>query len=211
MNTTLRILLAWALLSLGIPAWAGTPTIFVAGDSTASNGAENGWGSHLQKFFDPLRLTVVNRARGGRSSRTFVTEGLWDGIVADLEAGDTVLIQFGHNDGGPVNDDYRARGSIRSLGEETEEIDNRVTGKHETVRTFGWYLRKMIREAREKGATPVILSPTARNIWTDGRIERSGIFCDLARQAAEQAGADFIPVREMTADQYEILGPVRAR
>jgi len=211
MNTTLRILLAWALLSLGIPAWAGTPTIFVAGDSTASNGAENGWGSHLQKFFDPLRLTVVNRARGGRSSRTFVTEGLWDGIVAELEAGDTVLIQFGHNDGGPVNDDYRARGSIRSLGEETEEIDNRVTGKHETVRTFGWYLRKMIREAREKGAAPVILSPTARNIWTDGRIERSGIFCDLARQAAEQAGVDFIPVREMTADQYEILGPVRAR
>ncbi|MEJ2108553.1 MAG: GDSL-type esterase/lipase family protein [Acidobacteriota bacterium] len=181
----------------------------MAGDSTASNGAENGWGSHLQKFFDADRLKVVNRARGGRSSRTFVTEGLWDGLMADLQAGDIVLIQFGHNDGGPVNDNSRARGSIRSLGEETEEIDNQVTGEHEIVHSFGWYLRKMIRETRSKGAVPFVLSLTARNIWNDGRVERSGIFSNLAQQVAGQEAVDFIPIREMTADQYEILGPVR--
>jgi hypothetical protein len=75
-----------------------------------------------------------------------------------------VLIVFGHNDGGPINDNYRSRGSLRSLGDETEEIDTQVTGKHEIVHTYGWYLRKMIEETRGKGAIPVILSLTARNI-----------------------------------------------
>jgi len=130
------------------------PTLYVAGDSTASNGAENGWGSHLQKFFDPEQLSVINRARGGRSSRTFVTEGLWDGILENLRAGDTVIIQFGHNDAGAINDDRRARGSIPSLGEETQEIDNQMTGRHEVVHTFGWYMRKMINET--KFSVPVI-------------------------------------------------------
>jgi lysophospholipase L1-like esterase len=205
------LLLACTLLSLETPARAGEPSLFIAGDSTASNGADKGWGSHLQKFFDPAGLTVVNRARAGRSSRTFITEGLWDGIVADLKPGDIVLLQFGHNDGGPVNDNYRARGSIRGLGEETEEIDNQLTGKHEVVHTYGWYMRKMIREALDKGATPIVLGLTARNVWPDGRMERSGIYSQMARQIAELAGLEFIPIREMTADQYEILGPVRVR
>ena len=211
MKTVRRLLLALTLLTPGVPTWADTPSLFIAGDSTASNGAENGWGSHLQKFFDPAKLTVVNRARAGRSSRTFITEGLWDGIIADLREGDIVLIQFGHNDGGPVNDNYRARGSIRSLGEETEEIDNQVTGAHEVVHTYGWYMRRMIKETLDKGATPIILGLTARNVWPEGKMERSGIFSQMAGQIAEQAGLEFIPIREMTADQYEILGPVRVR
>ncbi len=211
MHTVARLLLALTLLALEVPARADAARLFVAGDSTASNGAENGWGSHLQKFFDPGRLTVVNRARGGRSSRTFVSEGLWDGIASELAPGDIVLIQFGHNDGGPVNDGFRARGSIRSLGEETEEIDNQVTGRREVVHTFGWYLRKMVRETRDRGATPVLLGLTARNVWPGGAMERSGIFSNLARQLAEAEGVAFIPIREMAADQYEILGPVRVR
>jgi lysophospholipase L1-like esterase len=211
MSASWRLLMVLMLLIPGVPAWAGTPSLFIAGDSTAGNGAENGWGSHLQKFFDPGRMTVINRARGGRSSRTFITEGLWDGIVADLKAGDIVLIQFGHNDAGLINDNSRARGSIRSLGEETEEIDNQTTGKHEVVHTFGWYLRKMIRDTQDKGATPIILSQTARNVWPDGKMERSGIFSSLAQEVAGQAGVDFIPISEMIADQYEILGPVRVR
>jgi rhamnogalacturonan acetylesterase len=181
MSPSRRLLLALILLLPGIPTRADTPGIFIAGDSTASNGAENGWGSQLQKFFDPGQLTVMNRARGGRSSRTFITEGLWDGIVADLKAGDTVLIQFGHNDAGPINDSSRARGSIPGLGEETEEIDNQVTGEHEIVHTYGWYLRKMIQETRDKGAKPVILSLTARDVWINGNVECSGVFSNLAR------------------------------
>jgi len=211
MKAALRLLLLLPLITMKVSSYAETPCLYIAGDSTASNGEENGWGSHLQKFFDSRRLTVMNRARGGRSSRTFVTEGLWDAIYADLRKGDIVLIQFGHNDGGPINDTHRARGSIRSLGEETEEIDNQVTGKHEVVHTYGWYLRKMIRDTRDKGATPIILSPTARDVWINGKAERSDVFSNLAQQLAEHAGLGFIPVREMTADQYEVLGQARVR
>src|SRR4029077_6321208 len=81
------------------------PTLFIAGDSTAADGAPGaiGWGKHLGAFFDPSKLKVANFARGGRSSRTFVAERLWDRLLEGVKAGDVVLIQFGHNDGGPIN------------------------------------------------------------------------------------------------------------
>lgn len=202
----------WAAsLSSGGEPESNIPALYIAGDSTASNGAESGWGSHLAKFFDPAQLTVVNRARGGRSSRTFVTEGLWDGIREDLMPGDTVIIQFGHNDAGAINDDRRARGSIPSLGDETQEVNNQVTGKHEAVHTFGWYMRKMITETKAKKATPIVLSMTARNVWTNGAIERRNTFCSLAREVAAQTGVTFIDLRNMIADQYELLRPIRVR
>jgi lysophospholipase L1-like esterase len=186
-------------------------TLFIAGNSTAENGAENGWGSHLQKFFDEQNLIVNSRARAGRSSRTFITEGLWEGIYNNLRPGDYVLIQFGHNDAGQINDSSRARGSIPSLGEETLNIDNLKTGKQEVVHTFGWYMRKMIKETREKGAIPIILSMTARNVWPNGKIERQNTFCTLAKEVAVGTQVTFIDLRNMIADQYELLGPIRVR
>src|SRR6185503_2077393 len=144
------------------------PTIFVAGDSTAARGngaAQQGWGVPFADYFDATKVNVVNRARGGRSSRTFVTEGLWDKLLADVKAGDVVLIQFGHNDGGAINDESRARGSLRGVGEETEEIDNLLTKQHEVVHTFGWYLRQLIGDVKAMNATPIVLSLTVRNIW----------------------------------------------
>ena len=185
------------------------PTLFIAGDSTANNGAENGWGSHFQKYFDSSKLIVENRARGGRSSRTFINEGLWEGIMNDVQPGDTVIIQFGHNDAGAINDDSRARGSIPKLGDETEEIDNMVTGQHEVVHTFGWYMTKMINETREKGATPIVFSMTCRNVWKHGRIERENTFCSLAKELAEQMDVTFVDLRNMIADQYEMIGDIR--
>ena len=187
------------------------PCLYIAGDSTASNGAENGWGSHLHKFFDPNQITVINRARGGRSSRTFITEGLWEGIRDALKPGDTVIIQFGHNDAGKINDDRRARGSIPKLGDETEAIDNLVTKQHEVVHTYGWYVRKMIAETKEKGANPIVLSMTARNVWPHDRVERQNTFCTLAKEVAEQTDVSFYDLRNLIADQYELLGPIRVR
>ena len=185
--------------------------IFIAGNSTAKNLEENGWGSHLQEFFDPQKVEVVNRAKAGRSSRTFITEGLWEGIYNELEPGDYVLIQFGHNDAGLINDSLRARGSMPCLGDETLEIDNLQTGTHEVVHTFGWYMRKMINETKEKGAIPIVLSMTARNVWPDGKIERQNTFCSLAKEIAVGTQVTFVDMRNMIADQYELLGPVRVR
>ena len=77
------------------------PSIFIAGDSTAADGNPDaiGWGKPFPQFFDPAKINVVNEARGGRSSRTFVAEGLWDKLLVDVKANDYILIQFGHNDG----------------------------------------------------------------------------------------------------------------
>ena len=192
------------------------PTLFVIGDSTAASndGGVVGWGIPFPSFFDPAKINIANRARGGRSSRTFVTEGLWDQVLADVKRGDIVLIQFGHNDGGAVNAEPpgsknppRARGSLPGLGEETQEIDNSITKKHEVVHTFGWYLRKMITEARTKGAMPIVLSPTVRNIWKEGRVERGpGEYAKWSAEIAKSEGVAFVDVTAIIADRYEQMG-----
>src|SRR4029079_15953822 len=126
---------------------ASLPAIFVAGNSTAARGAgerQQGWAVPFADYFDTTKVSVVNRARGGRSSRTFVSEGLWERLIADVRPGDIVLIEFGHNDGGAINDTLRARVSIPGLGDDSVAIDNRITKRHEVVHTFGWYMRKMI-------------------------------------------------------------------
>jgi rhamnogalacturonan acetylesterase len=158
------IIVALAIVALGQPAVAQEvetppsasrlvvnpqlPTLFVIGDSTANNNANGGlgWADPFVNYFDTSKLNVVNRARAGRSSRTFITEGLWDKVLNDMKTGDFVLIQFGHNDGGPL-DTERARGSLPGTGEETKEITT-ASGAKEVVHTYGWYLRKFIVEAK---------------------------------------------------------------
>lgn len=186
------------------------PTIYIAGDSTASNGADRGWGSHLRKYVDAAKAKVVNRARGGRSSRTFRTEGLWEAVRSELRAGDFVLIQFGHNDGGSLTEG-RGRGSLRGIGEEIEDIVNKA-GDPETVHTYGWYLRRYVEETRAAGAHPVLLSLTVRNIWKDGRVERgSGSYREWAMEVAESGNVPFLDLTMRAADHYEELGEERVK
>ncbi len=188
------------------------PSLFVVGDSTANNNANGalGWGDPFITFFDATKLNVVNRARAGRSSRTFLTEGLWDYALAEMKAGDFVLIQFGHNDGGPL-DTGRARGSLPGTGEETREVA-RTDGRKEVVYTYGWYLRRFIADARAKGVTPIILSLTVRNIWKDGKVERgSGKFRDWAAEVARAQGVPFLDLTNIVADKYEALGPEQVK
>jgi lysophospholipase L1-like esterase len=195
------------------------PSLFIAGDSTAARGrgaSQQGWGVPLAEYFDPAKINLVNRARGGRSSRTFITEGLWEQLLADVKPGDTVLIQFGHNDGGAINDEppppLRARGSLPGIGEETRAIDNVLTKKPEVVHTFGWYVRKMIADVQAKGASPVVLSLTLRNRWEEGRIERgSGLFGLWAFDVAKQAAVPFIDLTHRMADVFDRLGEERVR
>ena len=199
-----------------VPLDPKLPTLFVVGDSTAASndGVAVGWGVPLPSFFDSARLNVANRARGGRSSRTFISEGLWDKVLADLKRGDLVLIQFGHNDGGAINEEppgskspLRARGSLPGLGEESQEIENVVTNRHEVVHSFGWYLRKFIDDTRAKGATPIVLSPTVRNIWKDGKVERGpGEYEKWSAEIAKTEGVAFVDVTAIIADQYEKMG-----
>jgi lysophospholipase L1-like esterase len=191
------------------------PTIFIAGDSTAARGAgeaQQGWAVPFANYFDSSKANVVNRARGGRSSRTFITEGLWDQLLADVKKGDIVLIQFGHNDAGPINDASRARGSLRGLDDETEEIDNLLTKQHEVVHTFGWYIRKMIADVKSKGATAIVLSLTVRDIWKDGKVERgSGKYSQWSAELAKSSRLQFINVTDLVADKFDAMGEEKVK
>ena len=121
------------------------PALFLVGDSTVKVGTagQMGWGEVVGEHFDRARITVVNYARGGRSSRTFQTEGLWDRVLTAMRPGDFVLIQFGHNDGGELFLTTRPRASLPGIGEETKEAVVELTGRTEVVHTFGWALAEL--------------------------------------------------------------------
>src|SRR5580693_9332607 len=110
-----------------------------------------------------------------------------------MKAGDFVLMQFGHNDGGSLNQNPM-RASLKGIGEETQEVQDPKTGQKETVHTYGWYMRKYIVDARAKGATPIVLSPVPRNIWTaDHKVARaSNDYGKWAAEAAKAEGVAFI-------------------
>ncbi len=192
------------------------PTFWIIGDSTVKVGTkgQRGWGDELAPFFDPAKVNVINRAIGGRSSRTFLTDGRWDAILRELRRGDVVIMQFGHNDASPINEEppvnasTRARGVIRDNSDASVDIINILTGKPETVRSYGWYLRHFITTAKEKGASAIVCSPIPRKSWSkEGKINRSTDSWTLwAKQAAGQAGAQFVDLNEIIARAYESLG-----
>src|SRR5262249_38069209 len=166
-------------LRLPVPADTKLPTLFLIGDSTVRNGRGDGsngqwgWGEPLVDYFEAQKINVVNRAVGGLSSRTYLTQGDWERVLAMLKPGDFVVMQFGHNDSGPLDDPARARGTLKGAGEETREVYNPITKQYEVVHTYGWYLMKFISEARAKGATPIVCSLIPRKIWKEGKIARA--------------------------------------
>ncbi|MCP2028241.1 lysophospholipase L1-like esterase [Flavobacterium sp. HSC-32F16] len=195
------------------PKQDNKPTLFMIGDSTVKNGKGNGagglwgWGDFIGQFLDTAKINVENHALGGTSSRTFQEKGLWNVVLNKLKKGDYVLIQFGHNDDGPINDSLRARGTIKGIGNETQEIDNILTKKHEIVHSYGWYIQKVIREAKSKGAIPIVCSPIPRNDWKDGKVPRNDASYGLwAKQIAEKEKVTFLNLNEKMALEMEKMG-----
>jgi lysophospholipase L1-like esterase len=213
---------ARAQVVLPEPANPNLPSIILIGDSTVRNGRDDGqgkgpagqwgWGNPIAAYFDPARVNVVNRAVGGLSSRTYLTSGHWERTLAFVKPGDIVLMQFGHNDASALNDDKRARGTIRGTGEEAQEIDNILSKKHETVHSYGWYLRKFIADTRAKGATPIVVSLIPRKAWDEqgnGQIKIRRNKSDYAGWAEEVARTEktgFIDLNELAARRYDELG-----
>jgi lysophospholipase L1-like esterase len=199
---------------LPVPANPKLPSLFLVGDSTVRNGRGDGgqgqwgWGEPLVDLFDTSKINVVNRAIGGHSSRSYIASKQWDETLALIKPGDIVLFQWGHNDGGPLDDPARSRGSIHGIGDESQEVDNPVLKIHETVHTYGWYLRKYIADVKAKGATPVICSLVPRKIWTDGKVHRStDTYRGWAQQVADQQHVGFVDLNEIIARRYDALGP----
>lgn len=125
-------------------------TIYIAGDSTAANKTadkrpETGWGEMLQQHFDPAKVKVVNEAKNGRSTKSFIDEGLWQSIIDRLKKGDWVFIEFGHND---------------------EKKDKPAI--YASPDAYKANLVRFIKETRAKGATPVLLTPVSRRKFENG-------------------------------------------
>ncbi len=209
---------ARAQVVLPEPANLTLPSLILIGDSTVRNGRDDGqgkgpvgqwgWGNPIARYFDQGKINVVNRAVGGLSSRTYLTSGHWERTAAFIKPGDVVLMQFGHNDSGAVNDTSRARASLKGVGEQSEEIDNLLTHKHEVVHSYGWYLRKYIAEIKARGAIPVVVSPIPHKQWdADGRVHRNKAdYAGWAEQVAAQEHVGFIDLNELAARKYDEMG-----
>src|SRR6218665_3021381 len=119
MKNKLHLVFTVAIALFCFSFYQQKPTLYIIGDSTVKNGdgsgknGQMGWGTLIDAYFDTNKISIRNHAIGGRSSRTFITEGRWDKILATLQKGDYVIMQFGHNDASPLDDTARARGTIK--------------------------------------------------------------------------------------------------
>src|SRR6185437_14929656 len=141
-------------------------TVYLIGDSTMADKEviaypETGWGMPFHYFFDST-ITVDNRAKNGRSTRTFIEEGRWQPVAENLNEGDYVLIQFGHNDEVPTKKSYT------------------------TPQQFTANLVKFVTESRNKKAVPVLITPVARRKFdSSGKIEEThAIYTRLVKDVA---------------------------
>lgn len=134
-------------------------TIFTIGDSTMANkdiskgSPERGWGMVLQGCFTE-DIVVDNHARNGRSSISFINEGLWQKVLDKIQPGDYVFIQFGHND---------------------EKHDVEGKGKRFSCpgSTFDANLTRYVEEARAKGGIPVLFNCVERRLFFNKDIEKN--------------------------------------
>ncbi len=206
----LRLLLLFVVMTSFIILSNNKPTIYIIGDSTVrnTNRPQCGWGEMIAEFFDTTKINISNQAMAGRSTRTFIKEKRWDKVMSTLTEGDYVLIQFGHNEGSkPDTSRGGYRGVLRGTGDETVSLawkDSSI----EIVHTYGWYLKKFIKDAKSKGARPIICSMIPRNQFVDGKVKRANNdFGKWAKEVAESEGVFFIDLNAITADKYDVLGP----
>ncbi|WP_349811503.1 GDSL-type esterase/lipase family protein [Xanthomonas dyei] len=191
-----RLLIAMLLLCTGIPhAHAAPHRIFIAGDSTAAEyGADRapqaGWGQMLQAWFDPAQWQVHNHAKGGRSTRSFIAEGRLDAIAKELQRGDILLIQFGHNDA------------------KREDPTRYTDPQGDYVR----FLRQYIATAREKGATPILITPAARLLYDFGALlDTHGRYTLAMQQLAADQHVGLIDLNASSSDWIRALGEQAAK
>jgi lysophospholipase L1-like esterase len=150
---------------------------------------ETGWGMPFVHFWDSS-VTVVNRAKNGRSTKTFISEGLWSSITNEVAAGDFVIIQFGHND---------------------ESVEKKE--RYATPDTFKMNLTRFVLETRQKQATPILLTPVSRRKFDDlGKaLETHEIYAALTRQVAAEQAVLMIDLDEKSRAMYQQLGQEQSK
>jgi lysophospholipase L1-like esterase len=208
MKIHFKLILVALLLCSFVFIQTQKPTVYIIGDSTVrnTNRPQCGWGEMFNQFVDTNQINISNQAMAGRSTRTFIKEGRWDKVLSTLRAGDFVIMQFGHNEGSkPDTSKNGYRGVLKGTGEDTVQLQWKDSS--EVVHTYGFYLRKFVREAKVKGATPVICSMIPRNEFREGKVLRADKdYGKWAKEIAEQEGIIFVDLNAITADKYDKLG-----
>lgn len=183
----------FSLLSFSLPVKKKI-RIFLAGDSTMSIKEvkaypETGWGMPFAHFWDST-VTVVNRAKNGRSTKTFISEGLWKSIYDETGEGDYVFIQFGHND---------------------EAVEKKE--RYATPDTFKMNLVKFVTEARSKKAIPVLITPVSRRRFdSTGRVmETHMVYSQLTREVATAHNVQLIDLDKLSMTLYQQFGKENSR
>lgn len=186
----LRHLLPAVLLLAALPA-AGQDSlrVFLVGDSTCATkdlgkqNPERGWGHMFAPLFD-ASVTVENHAVNGRSTKSFRDEGRWDAVLSALRPGDYVFIQFGHND--------------QKIADST---------RYASPADYAENLRRYVREARERGAEPVLLTPVVRRHFVDGELtDTHGEYPAAVRRVAAEERVPLLDMEPLTREWVSSLG-----
>jgi len=182
--------------------------LYIASDSTATDYSlekdyeakrypQTGWGQVFQPLFTPESLprlknlhlansvVVDDKAKGGRSTRSFFEEGRWREIYDALQPGDLVLIQFGHND--------QSKGKV---------------DRYTPIDGYKQYLRLYVEQVRAKKARPILITPVNRNYpWVDGRLQNShGDYPQAVKDIAKETNADAIDLTQLSIDHFTAKG-----
>lgn len=169
-------------------------TVYLIGDSTMSVKEvraypETGWGMPFAYFFDST-VRVDNRAKNGRSTKSFCAEGLWKPVTESLKEGDYVLIQFGHNDEGK------------------EKV-----ARYTTPEEFKANLAAYINETKAKKATPILITPAARRKFdSTGKVQETHpVYADVVRTVAKEQGVALIDLDQKSQELLQQFGPENSK
>ena len=175
-----------------------TPVVYMAGDSTVCNYADNqfprtGWGQVLGSYFTDGSVIINNQAKSGASSRSFRTQASYSrsykNIINNIDTGDYLLIQFGHNDmwsNQPANDKYVRRDEFA----------------HEL---FEYYVNM----ARDKGAYPVLVSSMVRYLWSGDTLNNNNApYAATMKEFADAYGIPFIDLNAYSAQYVQDIGKI---
>ncbi|KXT16182.1 hypothetical protein AC579_887 [Pseudocercospora musae] len=189
---------------------ASAQTVFLAGDSTmvdsGNNDGTQGWGAFLPNY---ISLAVDNDAIAGRSARSFTREGRFDAMADNVQSGDFVVMEFGHNDGGSLTPTDNGRTDCNPVdGDYATTCQTTYNGVSETVLTYYTYLVNAAELFQSKGAIVIISSATPNNVWETGDFSYSANrFVTYAMDAAADSGSTFLDHGLYTAQLYKTLGP----
>ncbi|KDN69562.1 putative GDSL-like Lipase/Acylhydrolase [Colletotrichum sublineola] len=221
MRASLAVAAGLLGLASALPADAGAvdkrqtvPTIYLCGDSTMAQGGggprTEGWGQYLQYSFDTSKAVVDNRAMAGRSARSYTREGRFDEVAGLVKAGDWVVIEFGHNDGGSLT--HTDNGRTDCFGDGAQTCQTTYNGVAETVLTYPAYLKNAAMKMNAAGAKVIIASATPDNPWESGTFGWGyDRFFYYAWLAVEQLGGPsqgyyFVPHGAYAAQAMKNLG-----